>query len=301
MKKILYAIGFFLAMSCTDFVDPAIPYSGFDTAIYLRTISVNANYNFFDLANEEFNLVVEAVDESNGNSVEQVEIFVNRRRGAALTTPVLLTTIPKSEFTSNTESKYLRASIEITLSAAVTAMGLTIGDIAQGDFIEYRLSLLDSKGRVFTNTNLSPDISGGAFYRSPFFYRIPIVCPSDLAGTFNFSSTAMSSAFGSCPGTITGQVTLTAVTGTTSYIVSDATFGFWDCYGDVFTGTGVQLNDVCGSLSFSGTDKYGDSYTFNFISNDGTSLVFRWVNASNEEGTVTLTANAGKPWPLSLN
>lgn len=301
MNKIKYIWGFLMlaVFSCTDFVDPAIPYNGFDTAIYLRTITPPTSFNFFALGSATFNLEVEAVDASGGTTVKDVQVLVRRRRGATLSPEVALTTVPGSSFAAS--GKYTRTTINIPLSTALTAMGFTTADINGGDFIEYRLILTDTQDRVFTNTNLSPDVLGGAFYASPFFYRVAVVCPSDLGGTFAYSQSGMSSAFGSCPGTITGSVTLTPVSaGATSYIVSDATFGFWNCYGDVWTGTGVRLNDACGGLSFSGNDKYGDAYTFTFISNDGTSLVFSWRNSSNETGTVTLTSNPGKPWPLTL-
>ncbi len=310
--KVLFGLVLALAISaCTDFVDPAIPYSDFNTGVYLRTLSVTPNFNFFALSSSKFTVMVEAVDVEDGKTVEKVDVLVRRRRGQGLTNEVQVKSVPASEFKphtvidplvhQSTGSPYPAATIEVTVPEALQAMGLTAADITGGDFFEFRLILTDKQGRTYTNTNLSPDISGGQYYRSPFFYRIPVVCPSDLGGTFAFSSTNMMSVFGSCPGTITGSVTFTPVSpGSPSYTVSDATFGFWDCYGDVFTGTGVRLNDACGQLSFSGTDKYGDSYTFNFISNDGTSLVFRWVNTSNEEGTVTLTANPGKPWPAGL-
>jgi hypothetical protein len=301
MNKIKYIWGFLMlaVFSCTDFVDPAIPYTGFETAIYLRTITPPTSFNFFDLPAATFNLVVEAVDANGGTTVKDVQVLVRRRRGATLSPEVPLTTVPGSAFAAS--GKYTRTTINIPLSTALTAMGFTNADIAGGDFIEYRLILTDTQDRVFTNTNLSPDVSGGVFYASPFLYRVAVVCPSDLGGTFTYSQSGMTSGFGSCPGTITGSVTLTPVSaGATSYIVSDATFGFWNCYGDVFTGTGVRLNDACGGLSFSGTDKYGDAYTFTFISNNGTSLVFSWRNASNETGTVTLASNPGKPWPSTL-
>jgi hypothetical protein len=43
----------------------------------------------------------------------------------------------------------------------------------------------------------------------------------------------------------------------------------------------VRLVDNCGALSFAGADKFGDAYTFTFVSNDGTNLVFIWENGAN--------------------
>ena len=318
MKLIKYSLGMLVTMlvfitSCTDFVDPRIPYSTFDTGAYLRTVARTSDtFNFFDLANAKFDITIEGVDAENGATVESVEVRVRRRRlipGVGLeyipvgtgstVNDVLIKTLSASDFSSTTESKFLRAQILVTSAETFSALGITAAQVNGGDVFEFRLKMTDKFGRVFNDVNASADIKGGAFYASPFLYNVSVVCPTDLAGTFDFTSSDMDSPFGSCPGTITGKVTFTAVAGTTSYRVSDATFGFWNCYGDTFGGD-VRLNDACGSLSFSGSDKYGDTYTFNFISVSAAELVFTWVNTSNETGRVVLKSNAGKPWPPGL-
>lgn len=319
MKLIKYSFGMLVSMlvfitSCTDFVEPRIPYSTFDTGAYLRTVARTSDtFNFFDLANAKFDITVEGVDAENGATVESVEVRVRRRRlipGVGLqyvpiplagggVNDVLVKTLSSADFAPNDQSKFLRAKILVTSAETFAALGLTASQINGGDVFEFRLKMTDKSGRVFNDVNASADIKGGAFYASPFLYNVSVVCPSNLAGTYEFTSSEMQSPFGSCPGSITGTVTFTAVAGTTSYGVSDATFGFWDCYGDTFGGS-VRLNDACGSLTFSGSDKYGDTYTFNFISVSPAELVFTWVNTSAETGRVVLKSNAGKPWPPGL-
>ncbi|MGY6744765.1 MAG: hypothetical protein ACXIUQ_18665 [Cecembia sp.] len=324
IKKI--GFGFLMSLmvvitACVDFIEPNVPYATFNTGLYLRTISggTGQNWSIFELPTSRFNMEIEAVDAEEGQTLETVEIFVRHRRliagvgfeyipagSSSQVNQVLIGTMTRADFQRATENpnhpttRYLRGSFSISAAEVVAALGVSFADIEGADAFEFRLRATDRFGRVFTDTNRSPDVQGGFFYRSPFRYDVPVVCPSDLGGTFRFQSTDMSSAFGSCPGTIEGEVTFTPVSGTTSYIVSDATFGFWDCYGDAFDGGEVRLNDACGRLSFSGTDKYGDQYTFNFISNDGSELVFVWVNSSNETGRVTLFANEGRPWPSGL-
>jgi hypothetical protein len=327
MKKLGYGLLMSILMvitSCTDFVDPNIPYKTFDTALYLRTIRsapTSLNFNFFDLASGKFQITIEAVDAEEGETLESVEVRVRHRRlipgvgfefrpaGTASTVnDVLLKTLTRADFQKATENPnhpttlYIRANIEVSSAETFAAVGLTNATVEAGDTFEYRLVATDKFGRVFDWTNRSADVAGGFFYDSPFLYNVPVVCPSALTGTYRYESSAMQSAFGSCPGTITGEVTLTAGSGATfnRYAVSDATFGFWACYGDTWGNGAVFLNDVCGRLFFTGTDKYGDGYTFNFISNNGAELRFTWVNASNETGTVTLFANEGKPWPSTL-
>ena len=325
MKKLGYGLLMSILMvitSCVDFVDPNIPYKTFDTALYLRTIRsapTSLTFNFFELTNSKFQITVEAVDAEEGETLESVEVRVRHRRlipgvgfefrpagTASVVEDVLLKTVSASEFQKATVNPnhpttlYKRANIEVSAADAIAAVGLTNATVQGGDTFEFRLVATDKSGRVFDWSNRSADVAGGFFYDSPFLYNVNVVCPTDLGGTFRYESTEMQSVFGSCPGTITGEVTLTPVPNSTSYTVSDATFGFWVCYGDTWGNGNVRLNDACGILSFSGADKYGDGYTFNFISNDGERLVFTWVNGSNETGRVTLFANEGKPWPSTL-
>jgi hypothetical protein len=323
IKKI--GFGFMMSLmvvfsACVDFVEPNIPYATFDTGLYLRTLSgLGQNWSLFELPTSNFSLELEAVDAEEGETLETVEIFVRHRRlipgvgfeyipagTSTQVNQVLVGTMTKADFQKATENpnhpttRYLRGNFSISAAQVLQALGVSFADIEGADAFEFRVKATDRFGRVFDDTNRSPDVQGGFFYRSPFRYDVPVVCPSDLGGTFQYESTAMSSAFGSCPGTITGEVTFTPVANSTAYTVSDATFGFWECYGDTWGSGNVRLNDACGILSFSGTDKYGDGYTFNFISNNGAELRFTWVNASNETGTVTLFANEGKPWPNGL-
>ncbi len=314
MKMLKYSFGLlagalvFLS-SCRDFVEPNIPYSTFDTGAYLRTIArTSTTFNFFDLANAKFALTLEAVDIEDGATVETVEIRVRHRRlipGVGLKyTPaadVLVKTLQKTDFAPNADSRFLRTSFEVTSAETLAAVGLKLADIAGGDVFEFRLVLNDKFGRRFSSDNVTTNVAGAPFYASPFQYPVSVVCPSDLAGTFAYTQTEMESIYGECTGPITGSVKFTAVAGSPgAYTVSDATFGFWACYGDTWGAGNVKINDACGSLTFSGADKYGVAYTFNFVSNNGTDLVFVWINGDGEKGKVSLKANAGKPWPATL-
>lgn len=314
MKMLKYSFGLlagalvFLS-SCRDFVEPNIPYSTFDTGAYLRTIDrTSTSFNFFDLANSKFALTLEAVDIEDGATVETVEIRVRHRRlipGVGLkytpTEDVLVKTLQKTDFAPNADSRFLRASFEVSSAETLAAVGLNIADIAGGDVFEFRLVLNDKFGRRFSSDNVTTNVAGAPFYASPFQYPVSVVCPSDLAGTYDYTQTEMESVYGECTGPITGKVSFTAVAGSPGvYTVSDATFGFWECYGDTWGSGNVRLNDACGALTFSGADKYSVSYTFNFVSNNGTDLVFVWVNGDGEKGRVSLKASATKPWPSTL-
>ncbi len=295
--------------SCRDFVEPNIPYSDFDTAAYLRTISrTSTTFNFFDLANSKFALTLEAVDAEDGNTVETVEIRVRHRRlipGVGLEyTPandVLVRTLQKSDFAPNSESRFLRVSFEIPASEAISAVGLTPAQIEGADVFEFRLVLNDKFGRRFSSDNVTTNVAGAPFYASPFQYNVSVICPSDLGGTYNFTQTNMQSIYGSCPGTISGTTTFTPIASTPgAYRITDGTFGFWNCYGDSWGSGNVRINDACGKLTMSGSDKYSASYSMTVVSVNAQDLVIQWLNSDGETGLVTIKSNSGKPWPAGL-
>lgn len=311
MKMLKYSFGFLLSAlvflsSCRDFVEPNIPYSEFDTGAYLRTIErTSTTFNFFNLSASKFALTLEAVDIEDGGTVETVEIKVQHRRlipGVGLeytpSAPVLIKTLSAADFAPNTESRFLRTTFEISASEAISAVGLTPADIEGGDTFEFSLILNDKKGRSFNRENVSGNIAGAPFYDSPFQYFVNVICPSDLGGTYNFTQTNMDSVYGSCAGTISGTTTWTPVSGSPgAYRISDATFGFWDCYGDSWGSGNVRINDACGNLSMSGADKYGVGYSITVLSSTAEELVFVWLNGDGETGEVTMKAQDGKPLP----
>ena len=313
MKMLKYSFGLlataliFLS-SCRDFVEPSVPYKDFDTGAYLRTIArTSTTFNFFDLASSKFALTLEAVDIEDGKTVQTVEIRVRHRRlipGVGLKyTPqndVLVKTLQASDFTTNTESRFLRASFEITAAEAIAAVGLTSAGIAGGDVFEFRLVLNDKFGRVFSSNNVTTNVAGAPFYASPFQYPVSVICPSDLAGTYDFTATDQKSAYGTCAGgTYTGKTTWTRVGTSTRFLVSDGTFGLYGCQNDTYTGD-VGISDACGVLSMSGVDGYGSPYSMKFISRTDELLTFSVTNGYGDFMIVKVKSNAGKPWPATL-
>ncbi|KEO72491.1 hypothetical protein [Anditalea andensis] len=302
-------------VSCVDFVEPNIPYKDFNTGAYLRTIArTSTSFNFFDLTGARFALTLEAVDAENGATVETVEIRVRHRRlipGVGLAyvpvqpsggewTDILIHTLTAADFAPNTESRFLRASFDIPASVAMEALGLTSEDIEGGDTFEFRLVLTDRMGRVFSNHNRSADVEGGLFYASPFQYNVGVVCPSDLGGTYRTTVVQASGPIGACPANVPGEITFIPREDGISYEVSDGTFGYWGCINDDWGTGAVVLNDACGALSISGTDKYGDSYSMTVLSSSSTQLTIEWVNTYNEGGTVIIFANEDAPFPDGL-
>lgn len=305
MKKFKLIFGMMAAMilatSCTDFVDPAIPYNEFETGLYLRTITVQSGtFNYFDFANSQFSVILESVDDKDGRNIEQVEVFVAHRRSITVTTEALILTIPKTAFTTTPDSKYLRTTLTISANDALAAVGFTLADVDGGDSFDFRLIATDNKGRTFTSGQSSGDISGGAYFRSPFFYRVNVVCPSDLGGTYNYSTV------GWCGSSATGTNTWTATATPGRYTLDDFSMGAYDaCYGvgSTLPGGTLAITDACGKLSPVGLSRWGERYTFNSVTvaNGGTDLIIDWDNDYGEGGVSTLSRTDGSVWPANLN
>ncbi len=298
----LLASALIFLSSCRDFVEPNVPYKDFDTGAYLRTIArTSTSFNFFNLGASKFALTLEAVDIEDGKTVQTVEIRVRHRRlipGVGLRyTPqndVVVKTLQASDFQPNQTSRFLRASFEVTAAEAIAAVGLTSAQIEGGDVFEFRLVLNDKFGRRFSSDNVTTNVAGAPFYDSPFQYPVSVICPSDLAGTYQFDHIETF-----CGKTFAGSTTWTAVAATPgSYTVSDGTFGSWQqCYPDTWGNGNVRINDACGRLTMTGTDKYGNSYSMVVKSATPQVLTFEWRNTYGEFGTVAVKSNTGKPWP----
>ena len=304
----LLATGLIFLSSCRDFVEPNIPYATFDTGAYLRTIArTSTTFNFFDLANSKFALTLEAVDIEDGKTVQTVEIRVRHRRlipGVGLkytpTNDALVKTLQASDFAPNPDSRFLRTSFTVSASEAIAAAGLTAADIEGGDVFEFRLVLNDKFGRRFSSDNVTTNVAGAPFYASPFQYPVSVICPSDLAGTYDFTASEQDSVYGTCAGgTYTGKTTWTKVGTSTRYLISDGTFGLYGCQNDTYSGT-VGISDACGSLSMSGVDQYSSPYTMKFISVTPEVLTFSVTNGYDDFMVVKVKSNAGKPWPATL-
>ncbi len=304
----LMATALIFLSSCRDFVEPRIPYATFDTGAYLRTIArTSTTFNFFDLANSKFALTLEAVDIEDGKTVQTVEIRVRHRRlipGVGLkytpTSDALVKTLQASDFAPNTDSRFLRTSFQITATEAFAAVGLSAAEIKGGDVFEFRLVLNDKFGRRFSSDNVTTNVGGAPFYASPFQYPVSVICPSDLAGTYDFTASEQKSDYGTCAGgTFTGKTTWTKVGTSTRYLVSDGTFGLYGCQNDVYKGD-VGVSDACGVLSMSGVDGYGSPYSMKFISVTPELLTFSVTNGYDDFMVVKVKSNAGKPWPATL-
>jgi len=121
----------------------------------------------------------EVEDNKEGALLQDVQVYsaFNSSADAANSVPeVLVRTIDASEFTTNADGL---PSIEVTftLGELAAASGLTESDYTGGDSFTIRYALNLTDGRTFSSDNLNSTVSGGSYFRSPFQYTIPLVCP----------------------------------------------------------------------------------------------------------------------------
>lgn len=296
--KIVFSLvaALFVATACTDFVEPSIPYNGFETGTYLKTITAPASINFFDLANSPFKVLLECHAADKINNVKNVDVYVNHRRGNTVTKEVLLTNIDGSAFTTTADSKWPRGTINVPMATTLSKLGFSTTNLRGGDFIEYRLVLTTLDGKTFSNNNMSSNIND-PYYASPFFYRVAIVCPSALAGTYTSETTGTSTDdCCSAPATVKSEVKLTAGTATGQYTISDWSAGLYFKFYEVY-GIGAAdgrmagiIVDACGNISGSIAEPFGTQAKITGSVNPANGVItYTWVNGYDDKGTVTLT------------
>ena len=149
-------------------------------------------------------------------------------------------------------------------------------------------------GRVFSAENSSPAITGAAF-QGHFDFTLPANCPSDLTGTYDYTTTDVW-----CDGSmVTGTVDIVAQGGGV-YNFSDWSFGaYGPCYGSTANQPGITFDEVCAEVSFTGfTDSFGDTWTFT-SSIDGNDWTIGWENTYGESANSVITFPGPVPFTLS--
>jgi hypothetical protein len=189
---VLAAMG--MAISCSDdkgfFDKDAIVYAAYLNVVATpkSTFGTVSQSDFRLNTTSEYQVTLEERDVERGKLFQAVDFYVKLRDNTVpkiTTSEIKLKTVPSSAFAQDPNTDYPRATISITAQEVLTALSLTQGDVNGGDQIELRYELVMKDGRVFTNTNASGIVTGGAFFNSPFFYRIPVVCVSERTGTYD--------------------------------------------------------------------------------------------------------------------
>lgn len=291
MKKYFFFLGFallatVLVSSCTKDEDE----NAFkEIAPRGAVVNVTGVDGFFDLTNPSATATFTVA--TLGESVSSVKILKSYNGG----TPVEQTTV--STFPS---------TLLFSLTDALAGTGVSIGDVGVGDIITFSFSEVST--------------SSGS-YPSGRTVNIDVKCPSDLGGTYDFSTVSTGTAPWTTGVTTTGKVRFdntgngiydiyTTPAGGVEFLDASfgAYFGGWGYDGSdpnvqnnmpntgVTTGR-VQLGDLCNKLFFIGESQWGEVYSFNNVTVNGSVLTLDWINDYGEGGVATITRTDGSSWP----
>ncbi len=195
-NNILYAaLGLlFLMVSCEETDKNPPPYdvglANVPAGAYLKTLSLDAPIDLFDIANATFDVNLEANDGNNGELLQNVEVYLsfidNTTEGGndISVAEALYETIPASEFSSANKPVLMYSD---PANDALSFLNLTANDLDGTDVIQYRFKVNLTNGQSFSNNNTNPNIISEAEYNSPFVYSATIVCLLDetlFTGTY---------------------------------------------------------------------------------------------------------------------
>ncbi|NEU70190.1 hypothetical protein GK091_25155 [Spirosoma agri] len=153
---------------------------------YVRTVSpypvgsTTFSVSKANMSGTKMEFVGEAVTPNQGALLASYDLtikFVDTTpaNGTKTTTDVALKSIAASAFTKDANTGYPRAIISVTGTEALTATKLTAADITAGDRFEINAVMKLTDGKSFAASNTGANITGGAFFSSPFFYRLNVV------------------------------------------------------------------------------------------------------------------------------
>ncbi|MEY3052451.1 MAG: hypothetical protein RLY31_2236 [Bacteroidota bacterium] len=259
-------------------------------------------FNFNSIDDSFIEFTVEFYDENQGRNVASYAWSVSYNGGSA----VQLASVDAGSFGTSPDG-LPSTSFRFTFGEVLSKLGLTIEDVEGGKSFAFRATLTKTDGTVFTAQNTAANLQGQPAFKALFQINVPIICPSELEGTFE-AETVGSGPWG-CTNTWTGTVKWVQVEPGVYDIISvddagadqyDFSMGaYWVCYGTDATlpGGDLRIVDACSSLSYRGASRWGESYVFNSITVNGATATFDWVNSYGEGGVTTLTRTDGKDWP----
>jgi hypothetical protein len=280
------------------------------SGIALRNIDISSGE--FDSENPDtssFDSTVEIQDVKNGKYCNNINIYAsykdNNGNGNEKT-ETLIKTIPSSDFYLG-DRGLLKADITVKISELKEAFEFENTDFKTCDIATIKLEAVGTDGKVYTNTNVNPTVSGGSYFSSPFVYSANItggVLTESLAGTHTFTTKGMFiPGSDSCGGTVTGSITWDE-TGTPGlYSTTDMSFGLFesDCWSDdPAYSSSSQIKWFCKTLTGVGVDQYQSSWSYEVESVVGSIMKVKFLSSYDEGGTATITREGGADWPAIM-
>jgi len=163
-----------------------LPHGGYMRNIVPRHATLGAphigtlTFSLAALSAGKIDFTVEAVTPEKGTLFTSYDLAVEFRDRTAANgnnTKALkaLKSIPSTAYTPDATSGYPRTSFSVTAAEIMTALGVTAAEVSKGDSFEITATMVMKDGKKFTSVNTDVNITGGAAYNSPFFYRINVV------------------------------------------------------------------------------------------------------------------------------
>lgn len=181
--KFFFCISVLAFTSCETEIVERLDEFSFEIGGYMRTVEFPVptyNVSKANMAGTKASVTLEAVTENFGAmfaSYDLVVRFVDKTaaNGSNSKTDVVLKSLAASSFAADPTTKYPRFVMSLTGKELQDALKLADAEIAKGDQFEVRGTMKLTNGRSFNAANSSPDITGGAFYNSPFLYRVNVI------------------------------------------------------------------------------------------------------------------------------
>jgi len=260
----------FMALMMTGCSDGAVGDDFADTQYAAKGAVVsatNVQTGFFDqLSPSTSNIAFDLA--STGETVSSVNVLASYAGGgeAVVTSSSVGSTVP------------------VEFSDVLSTLGVAEADVNVGDVVVFAFDATTSSGT----------------YRSSETLSVPVSCFSDLGGTYDYVSTNLFAATGTCPtGEVTGTVTFEDMGGGT-YLCSDLGFGQYGttCWNDSPATSGnATFSDVCNEIISGGLDQYNLTYIWVIEDVSGPNLTMSWTNDYGDGGDVVVTRPDGTDWP----
>jgi hypothetical protein len=185
MKNIIKFVCLFAVIafsSCETEMIERLDEFNFEQGGYMRTVTPLTNVFTVSKANmpgTKMEILAEAVTPDFGALFSTYDLVIRYvdatpANGNASKADATFKSYPASAYAKDATTGYPRATISITGKEMQDALKLADADISSGDRFEIRATMRLTNGKAFNAVNTGVNITGGAFYSSPFFYRINV-------------------------------------------------------------------------------------------------------------------------------
>lgn len=179
----ILTLGLFAIACKTEMVEKLDDF-GLDQGGYMRIVTpfpkAGESFNTIfkvskaNMAGTKAEMVNEAVTLEKGGRFANYDLEI-RFVGSTTTEYKAFRSIPASSYVKDATTGYPRHTLTITGAEALTAMALDTSKIKAKDKFEIRATMKLTDGKAFNALNTGANITGGAFYSSPFFYTLNVI------------------------------------------------------------------------------------------------------------------------------